>query len=136
MPDLSSTDLKWLEERFANYANYDKEIQRRKFELNYKPENQTPEIQKQPSTHSQIESFVIKVDMDDYINDRVRWKQGVETVVKKANKDLCQLIDCKFKNYPYFSWGDVANHLHYSTAKVYRMRYKVLSMFAEEIDYV
>lgn len=136
MHDLSSADLKWLEERFANYEHYEKEITRRKFELNYKPENQTPEIQKQPSTQSQVENFVIKVTMDDYINDRLRWKNGVERVMNKANDDLNEMIVCKFKEYPYYSWEEVACHLNHSTAKIYRMRYKVLYMLAKEIDYI
>ena len=136
MDKLTPTDLKWLEERFAGYLDFGKEITRRKFELNYKPENATPEIQKQPSTQSQVENFVIKVTMDDYINDRIRWINGVEEVLKKCNSELKELIECKFFEYPYYSWEDVGRHLHHSTAKVYRMRYKVMLMLAKEIDYI
>ena len=136
MRKLSTADLKWLEERFANYCNFEKEINQRRFELNYRPENQTPETQRHPSQESQVEKFIIKVMTDDYISDRERWKNGIETVYKKASDDLKEIIELKFIECPYLSWEEVGDRLHYSTAKVYRRRYVILERLAKEINYI
>lgn len=136
MEKLTSADLKWLEERFANYLNFEREIQQRRFELNYRPENETPETQRHPTQNSQIETFVIKVMSDDYISDRERWKKGVRTVYENANDDLRELMKCKFIDCPYLSWEELGDRLCHSTAKVYRMRYIVLERLAKEINYI
>lgn len=136
MSNLSSTDLRWLEERFSNYMQYEKEIQQRRFELNYKPENETPEIQKQPSQESQTEKFVIKIMTDEYIQDRERWKRGVEIVFHSAHEDLKDLIQVKFIDCPYLSWEEAGARLHHSKSKVYRMRYTILYKLAKAISYI
>ena len=136
MSKLSSTDLRWLEERFSNYMQYEKEIQQRRFELNYKPENETPEIQKQPSQESQTEKFVIKIMTDEYIQDRERWKRGVEIVFHSAHEDSKDLIQVKFIDCPYLSWEEAGDRLHHSKSKVYRMRYTILYKLAKAISYI
>ena len=136
MTKLTTTDLKWLEERFMAYGDYEKEIVRRRFELNYKPENQTPETQRHPSQQSQVENFVVKVMTDDYINDRERWIEGIGKVFDEVDSELEQLARYKFIEYPYLSWEEVGIKLNYSRSKVYRMRYAILHKFAKEIKYI
>ena len=135
MGNLSSTDLKWLEDHFYCYAQYATDIQRRRFDLNFKPENKTPEIQKQPSQESPTENFIVKIMTDEYITDRERWRCGVEEVYREVDEDLRKLIQCKFFDSPYLSWEEAGDRLHHSKSKVYRMRYSILHKLAKAIKY-
>lgn len=136
MTELTSDKLKWLESLIYEHDSYRRLITIRKYELEEREPNNTPEIQKQPSTVSQIENFVIKMDSDPRLSNLIRRKNAIDYLfgVLQTNEQhelLYKMAIIHFKECPYNSWPDTADAINVSRSQVYRMRYALLGMLAK-----
>lgn len=79
MTELSRDDLKWLEDRFKDYPNYDRQIAMRKIELDMKQHDENIGGGKSNITVKTIEVKVIKYLSDPYIASREKWKRAAKS---------------------------------------------------------
>lgn len=136
MTELTSNKLKWLESLLYEHDSYRRQIAIRKYELEERSPNDTPEIQKHPSTVSQIENFVIKMDSDPRLSILIKRKSAIDYLLgvlkqSEQHKLLYQMAIIHFKECPYNSWHNTADEICVSVSQVYRMRYALLEMLAK-----
>lgn len=136
LTEISGDKLKWLESLLYEHDTYRRQIAIRKYELNERAENGTPEIQKQPSTVSQIENFVIRMDSDPRLNNLIKRKSAIDYLFgvlgdSEQHADLYKMAIIHFKECPYNSWQNTAEAICVSKSQVYRMRYTFLEMLAK-----
>lgn len=135
--ELSSSDLKWLEDKFERYQQLDKEIAIRKEELKIKQTDENIGGGKSNAISSPVENQVVKELSDPYIVTRLTWKECIEQTFEESSEDVQAIIHAKYwGDQSYQSWTAIGDEHYISKTQVYRLRYDVLERFAKKIGYI
>lgn len=123
-----------LDEKFANYYKYNREIAIRKEELKMKEADENFGGGRSNIVNKTIENQVIKEMSDPYIYNRELWKKAIRETLEEQSKEVRELIEEKYWGpHSWMSWSDYAIEKNYSAASMYRMRRKVLMEFGRKI---
>ena len=137
MTELSRDDLKWLEDRFKDYPNYDRQIAMRKIELDMKQHDENIGGGKSNITVKTIEVKVIKYLSDPYIASREKWKRAVIETLMDLNQEARSIVEQKYFSLDsYMSWKDLGEQHGLAKSTSYRLRYNVLELFGKKIGYI
>lgn len=125
----------YLENRFRKYKQYPMMIKRRRAELEYYPDkDESLSTSKSTVVANKEEAKRIKVLDDKVIANYYRYYKGVEKTLEKLDAQTRTLIEEKYwGENSWKNWYEFAKEKHYSTSSIYRLRDKVLAIFAEEI---
>lgn len=123
-----------LDEKFANYYKYNREIAIRKEELKMNEADENFGGGRSNIVNKTLENQVIKEMSDPYIYNRELWKKAIRETLEEQSKEVRELIEEKYWGpHSWMSWSDYAIEKNYSTASMYRMRQKVLMEFGRKI---
>lgn len=135
--ELSRDDLKWLEDKFERYYQFDKEIAIRKEELKAKNRDENIGGGKSNLVGKPVESQVIREQSDPYIKMRIDWKRAIDKIYEESSEEVRQIMVDKFwSDKQYMSWPAIGDDYYISKTQIYRLRYDILEQFAQEIGYI
>lgn len=126
--------LSYLEQKFANFNNYNKEIAIRKEEIKMKEADENIGASRVASTTNHVENNILKIITDQYILNRELWKKGVTETLDLQSTEVKSLIENKYWGTDsWMDWVSFGKKHGYSKTAVYRIRQKVLLEFGRKI---
>lgn len=128
---LSKRQLAYFEELFADYHNYQKKINLRKAELSIRELDENVGGGRSNIMGKPVEDLAMK-----YLTDKkILYLQNIYESIEKTLNSLDDrtraiVVARYFENDGLLTWTQIAHKFHYAPAQIYRIRYRVLELFA------
>lgn len=137
MKQLTSTQLKSLDEWLFNYASISNQIAIRKLEL--QTDNPSNDCNVGGGRANRInkatEDIVAKWDSDGRIKSYENFKECVERLRAMLDDELNLVFSLRWEYSSCKTWEEIADEIHVSIKSIYRKRERILTLFAREIGF-
>lgn len=124
--DFKKHDIEILEGYWYNYRKHLDNLRRRKFEL----------LENKLHLPEEEQNKILEQDL--YYRNCLNVTSSVEVVYNQADDHMKQFIMVRYwdKDTNLFEWSEVAQILHITKSKAYRMRRVLLAKTADEIGFI
>lgn len=136
--ELSRHKLSDLDECFARYQNIDMDIAVAK-ELALQSDTQPDENigGGRSSTISTPEQRVVEQwEADNYLQELYRKRDACKRAIDRMDNEQLAIYLYRYTSGNYHDWDDVGKHVGYVHSAIYRKRYALLRLLAEELGEV
>lgn len=128
-----SATFRHLEAKFSQYKRYKHLIALRRAELSYHPsEDESLSFSKSTAVANKNEMALIKVVDDPKLKSYYRYLNAIERTLEQFDDQTRQIIGDKYwGEHSWMTWAKFGDKVGYSPRQLYRLRDKVIEMFAE-----
>ena len=134
---MTQHELGFYEELFSDYRYYTSRIVKRKAELAIKEQDENVGGGRSSIVSNPTEATVLKEMSDFRLQFFYRLKQSVEATLNYFDKDIRKVIETRFfMNDGLNNWDDTATLCGWSRSQIYRVRYRILEVFANFMGFI
>lgn len=131
---LSKRQVAYFEELFADYHNYQKKINLRKAELSIRELDENVGGGKSNIMGKPVENLAIKYMTDKKLIFLQNIYESIEKTLNSLDDNTREIVTARyFENDGLWTWSQIAQEYHYASSQIYRIRYRVLEMFANYV---
>lgn len=130
-----SATFRHLEVKFSQYPRYRHLIALRRAELSYHPsEDESLSFSKSTAVANKNEMAIVKVVDDPKLKSYYRYLTAIENTLKEFDEPTRQIIGDKYWGPDsWMTWAKFGEKVNYSPRQLYRLRDKVIELFAEKL---
>lgn len=118
-----------------DYHRYPTMIARRRAELSVHEVDENVGGGKSNIMGKPVESLAVRCLTDKRLNFLENVQEAIHATLEGLDENTFQIIDLRYFNANEYSWKQVAKMFSYSPAQIYRIRYRVLEMFANRAGF-
>jgi len=133
MAELSKAALAWLDDEYMRYSKIDHDIAVRKLELEHpwKPHDDNIGGGRSSVISRPQEGIILKYDADKVISRLMQLQCDVEAAKQRMDPEQEEIFNYRYGD-NYYDWDTIGVNMHYAHTPMYRKRYKLLALLAEE----
>lgn len=132
--ELTKAALAWLDDEYMRYTKINHDIAVRKLEIEHpwKPNDDNIGGGRSSVITRPQESLVLKYDQDRVINRLIQLQHEVDAAKRHMDAEQLKIFEMRYIGTNYYDWDTIGSLLHYAHTPIYRKRYKLLELLAEE----
>ncbi|MHA3065631.1 hypothetical protein [Lacticaseibacillus saniviri] len=130
---MAKQKLLTLEQKFVEYQDVKTDIARREFEIKYAWQPTVEQVGGRSSTISKPQEKLYEAyEADRRWNYLQQLKADCERAIARYDAEQVEMYKLRFGKYGYHDWDEIGEILHHSHSTIYRKRYAMLMVLAEE----
>ncbi|MCM1597553.1 transcriptional activator [Latilactobacillus phage TMW 1.1397 P1] len=132
--ELSKKRLAALEEDFEDYCQIDRLIAIRSLEIEHPWRESDGNIGggRASTINKPQESITLKKDADKQLNRLLSLRRQGDNAINRMNDEQLNIFSIRFKSDGYYDWDTIGDLTHNPHSQIYRKRYKILELLANE----
>ncbi|MDA5386966.1 hypothetical protein [Loigolactobacillus backii] len=134
MTELSKAALAWLDDEYMRYSRINHDIAVRKLEIEHpwKPHDDNIGGGRSSVITRPQESLVLKYDQDKVINRLIQLQNEVDAAREHMDGEQLKIFEMRYAGTNYYDWNTIGQNMHYAHSAIYRKRYRLLELLAQE----
>ena len=118
-----------------DYHRYPNLIAKRRAELSVREVDENVGGGKSNIMGKPVENLAVRCLTDKRLNFLENVQEAIHDTLEGLDENTFQIIDLRYFNANEYSWKQVAKMFSYSPAQIYRIRYRVLEIFANRAGF-